>query len=71
MTPDKQQRLATALGFLSGLLASLHALHDCKVWWPPDAAWEVLQGPQRLELGGGIALIVVTLVIWVVRQRET
>ena len=71
MTPEKQQRLATAVGFLSGLLASLDALRDCKVRWPPDAVWEILRGPQRLELGGGIALIVVTLVIWVVRQRET
>jgi hypothetical protein len=71
MTPAQQQRLAIAVGFLAGLLASLHVLRDCKVWWPPDAVWEVLQGPQRLELGGGMALIVVTLVIWIVRQHET
>jgi len=70
MAPDKQRRVATALGFLSGVLASLDALRDAKVFWPPAAVWEALRHPQRLELGGGIALIVVTLVIAAVR-RET
>ena len=70
MTPEKQQRIATAVGFLSGLIAVLDVLRDRKIWWPPDAVWEMLRGPQRLELGGGVALIVVTLVIWIVWQRE-
>ena len=63
MTPEKTRRVATAAGFLSGVLASMDALRDAKTFWPPDAVWEALRNPQRLELGGGIALIVVTLVI--------
>ena len=69
MTPDKKQRVATAAGFLSGILACLDALRDARDLWPPDAVWEALRGPQRLELGAGIALMVVSLVISVVRQR--
>jgi hypothetical protein len=69
MTPDKQRRVATAVGFLSGVLASLDALRDAKVLWPPDAVWEALQNPQRLELGGGIALTLITLVIAAVRRE--
>jgi hypothetical protein len=68
MTSEKKQRVATAVGFLSGVLACTDALRDAKVGWPPDAVWEMLRGPQRLELGAGIALIVVTLVIAVVRS---
>jgi hypothetical protein len=71
MNADKKQRVATAVGFLAGVLAALDALRDLKVLWPPDVVWEVLRGPQRLELGGGIALIVVTLVISIVRQWQT
>lgn len=67
MTEDKQRRVATAIGFLAGVLASLDALRDAKILWPPDAMWQALQHSQRLELGGGIALIVVTLVITAVR----
>jgi hypothetical protein len=69
MTPDKQRRIATAVGFISGLLASLDALRDMKVLWPPDVVWEALRGPQRLELGGGIALIVVTLIVTITRRN--
>jgi hypothetical protein len=70
MTSDKTQRVATAVGFLAGVLAALDALRDVKVLWPPDVVWEALRGPQRLELGGGIALIVVTVAISIVRGNS-
>jgi len=69
MTSDKQRRLATAVGFLSGLLACLDALRDAKVVWPPNAAWAALGHPQRLEMGGGGALIAVALVASAVWRR--
>lgn len=62
MTPEKKRRVATAAGFLSGMLACLDAMRELKEFWPPDVVWQALRTPQRLELGGGIALIVVTLV---------
>jgi hypothetical protein len=70
MTTGQQQRLATAVGFLSGVLATMNALRDAKVLWPPDVVWGALRSPQRLELGGGIALIIVTFVISLVRQSS-
>lgn len=69
MISDKQRRVANAVGFLSGVLAAADALKDAKVFWPPDAVWDGLRGAQRLELGGGIALIAVTLVVSILRQR--
>jgi hypothetical protein len=69
MTPEKKRRVATAVGFLSGMLAVLDALRDARILWPPDALWEALRGPQRLELGAGLALMVVTLIVSVVRQQ--
>jgi hypothetical protein len=62
MVSDKKRRVMTAAGFLSGVIACLDAIRDVKVSWPPDALWQVLRHPQRLELCGGIALIVVTFV---------
>ncbi len=44
------------------MLACLDAMRELKEFWPPDVVWQALRTPQRLELGGGIALIVVTLV---------
>jgi hypothetical protein len=67
MTQEKKRRVATAVGFLSGALACLDALHDARILWPPDAVWEALRNPQRVELGGGIALIVVTLALTIGR----
>ena len=69
MSPGKQLRVATAVGFVSGVYACLGALRDAKVLWPPDEVWGALRSPQRLELGGGIALILVTLVVSVVQSQ--
>ena len=68
MTPEKKRRVATAVGFLSGVLACLDALRDARIFWPPDAVWEALRNPQRVELGGGIALMVVTLALTIGRN---
>jgi hypothetical protein len=68
MTPDKKRRVATAVGFLSGVLACLDALRDLGISWPPDAVWEALRRPQRLELAGGVALIVVSFVTSVLKR---
>ena len=70
MTPEKRRRVATAVGFLSGVLASLDALRDARIFWPPDVVWEGLRNPQRLELGGGLALVVVTLLTSVLQRRD-
>jgi hypothetical protein len=67
MTANKQRRIATAVGFLAGMLACLDALRDAKVVWPPDAAWAVMQHGQRLEMGAGIVMILVALVVSAVR----
>lgn len=71
MTSDKKQRVATAVGFISGLLACLDPLRDLRASWPPDEVWTMLRPAQRLEMAGGIVLMVVTLVISVVRRRST
>lgn len=71
MIPSQQRRVTTAVGFLSGMLACLDAVRESKILWPPDALWESLRHPQRLELSAGIALILVTLVISLVRQSGT
>ena len=70
MTADKQLRVATAAGFLAGVLACLNALRDAKVVWPPDAAWAVMPHAQRLEIGAGIAMILIAVLVSVVRPRR-
>ena len=70
MTPEKQRRVATAVGFLSGVLAGLDAMRDGRIYWPPDAAWAALRSPQRVELGGGLTLVMVTLVISWLRPQS-
>lgn len=70
MTPDKKRRLSTALGFLSGVLACLDAMRDASVSRPPDAVWAAMNRPHRLEFGGGILVIVVTLIVSII-QRGT
>lgn len=63
----KRRRIATALGFLAGMLASLDALRDAKVVWPPATAWAAMQHVRRLEIGAGIAMILIALVVSMVR----
>ncbi len=70
MTADKKWRAATAVGFLAGMLACLDTLRDARVFWPPDVVWEALRGPQRLELGAGIALMIVTLITSLARKQS-
>jgi len=71
MTPDKQRRVATAVGFLSGVLACMNAMRDASVFWPPDVVWQALRGPQRLELTAGIVLIVVTFLTSVMQRGKS
>ncbi len=70
MTTEKKRRVATAAGFLSGVLACLDALRDKSVLWPPDVVWQSLRNPQRLEFGAGVMLMLVTLVITALRGRS-
>jgi hypothetical protein len=71
MTPEKKWRVAMAGMFLSGMLACLDAVKDARIFWPPDVVWEGLNNPNRLKLGAGIALIVVSFVMSVVQSRST
>ncbi len=71
MTPDKQRRVATAVGFLSGVFACLTPLRDKKILWPPDVVWQSLTQPERLAFIGGVALIVVTFVLSLTSNRAT
>jgi hypothetical protein len=50
MTSTKKQRIATAVGFLSGVYACLDPLRNLRTWWPPDEVWAMLSPPQRLDL---------------------
>ena len=70
MTSDKKKRIATATGFLAGVITSLDALRDVRILWPLEGLWAALRNPQKLELGGGIALIVVTLVSSVLMRQD-
>jgi hypothetical protein len=70
MTADKRRRVATAVGFLSGVLACLDALREARILWPPDVVWAALRSPQRLELGAGIALIAVTMLTSVLQRTS-
>jgi hypothetical protein len=45
-------------------------MREANVFWPPDAVWEAMNRPHRLEFGAGIALIVVTLIVSVVQRRS-
>jgi hypothetical protein len=70
LTEDKKRRIATATGFLSGVLTCMDAVRDARVSWPPDALWAVLSNAHRLELVGGIALIVVAFVMSIVKGQS-
>ncbi len=56
------------MGFLCGVLACLDVLRDARILWPPDAVWEALRNQQRLELGGGLALMLITLALTIGRN---
>ena len=71
MTPEKKRRVAIAGIFLSGVLACLDAIKDARIYWPPEVVWEGLRNPDRLKPGAGIALIVVSFVTSVLRQRSS
>jgi hypothetical protein len=70
MPANKGRRVASAAGFLSGVITCLDAIRDARVSWPPDVVWEVLRRPQKVELCGGIALIAVTLIMSVAAARN-
>jgi len=70
VTADQKRRALTAAGFLSGVLACLDALRDARVVWPVTAAWDLLSNPQRLEFAGGIALMMVTILVSLMRRRQ-
>lgn len=63
MASSKGEGLATAVGFLAGLFACLDAVRDARVLWPPDTLWSALDHSRHLELGTGIALMAVMLVL--------
>ena len=69
MTPEKKKRVTNAVGFLSGMLACLDAVRDTRIFWPLGELWEGLRHVQRVELGAGIALIVVSMVLMRTRKR--
>jgi hypothetical protein len=66
---NKGRRIATAAGFVSGVVTCLDAIRDARETWPPDALWTALNRPHRLELCAGIVLILVTFVISI-KQRD-
>ncbi|MFZ1159292.1 MAG: hypothetical protein WAO10_16030 [Candidatus Sulfotelmatobacter sp.] len=66
---EKKKRVTNAVGFLSGVLACMDAVRDSRVFWPVSELWEGLRHAQRLELGAGIALIVVSIVLMITRKR--
>lgn len=70
MPSNKARRLATAVGFVSGVITCLDAVHEATKSWPPDALWAMLRRPQKLELSAGIALIVVTLIVSAIQRRH-
>jgi len=63
-------RIGMAAGFLSGVITCLDAIRDAKDTWPLDALWAALSRPKRLELVGGVALIIVTFVMSLKRKRN-
>jgi len=67
---DRRRRVASAILFLFGLIASMNAVRDERVLWPPAALWAVLSPPHRLQLCGGIALILVSLFMTIFVRRD-
>jgi len=52
MTPEKTRRVAIAVGFLSGVLASMDAVRDAGILWPPDALMGSAAQPAAPRTGG-------------------
>jgi hypothetical protein len=71
MPPGKRKRIAPAVLFLFGVLASLKAVADCGTFWPPDVVWASLNNPHRVQLCGGVAMIVVALLIFLVLRKQS
>lgn len=69
MTPEKRRPVIPAILFLFGVLASLKAMSDAGVMWPLDAVWQALNNPGRFKLCGGIALILVSIILTISRKR--
>lgn len=70
MTRGKNQRVATAAGFLSGVLTCLDALRDMRVSWPPGSLWEALNRPHQIELAARIALMLVSFVAAILTAKS-
>ena len=71
MASPKGRRAASAILFLFGVLASAKALSDATVAWPAATVWAQLSNPHKVQLCGGIALILVAFVITFTRRSET
>lgn len=70
MPPEKRKRIAPAVLFLFGVLASLKAVSDSGTFWPPDVVWASLSNPHRLQLCGGVAMMVVAVVIVAMKKKQ-
>jgi len=70
MTPAKRRNAATAVVFLFGVLASLRAMGEAGTMWPPDAVWQSLRNPFRLQLVAGILMTVMALIFWLTREKD-
>lgn len=70
MASPKGRRAASAVLFLFGVLASAKALTDATVAWPPSTVWSQLRNPHKFQLCGGIAVILVSLIMFFLRRTE-
>jgi hypothetical protein len=61
MPQEKRKRIAPAILFLFGVMASLKAVADTKNFWPPEVLWASLSPPHRFQFCGGIAVIAVAI----------
>ncbi|MGH9495064.1 MAG: hypothetical protein ACRD3B_08715 [Candidatus Sulfotelmatobacter sp.] len=68
---ERRKRIAPAVLFLFGVLASLKAVGDSATFWPPDVVWAALSNPHRVQLCGGVAMMVVAVVISVAITRSS
>lgn len=52
MPTDKKRRVANALGFVSGVIASLDAIREQRTLWPPAALWNAFAQSSAARIGG-------------------